>query len=156
VTTLPYTIPEDNPFVNQPPMQPEIYAYGLRNPWRCSCDRGDPVNGTGKGRIICGDVGQNAFEEIDIIVKGGNYGWRAFEGFRCFDRDLCRSKTRILSIFFNLFLQISDLTDSIPPIHAYPHRTGRSVTGGYVYRGCLFPKLQGLYFFADFERGYDK
>lgn len=89
ITTLPYTIPEDNPFVNQPPIRPEVYAYGLRNPWRCSFDRGDPVNGDGKGRLFCGDVGQNAFEEINVIVKGGNYGWRAFEGITCFDRRLC-------------------------------------------------------------------
>ena len=90
VSSLPYTIPEDNPFVNNPKYRPEIYAYGLRNPWRCSFDRGDS-KGNGKGRLFCGDVGQNKFEEIDIIVKGGNYGWRAFEGNSCFDQSLCKS-----------------------------------------------------------------
>lgn len=90
VSTLPYTIPKDNPFVNHSKWQPEIYAYGLRNPWRCSFDRGD-TKGRGKGRLFCGDVGQNRVEEIDIIVKGGNYGWRAFEGDRCFDQRLCNS-----------------------------------------------------------------
>ena len=85
-----YSIPEDNPFAAaNSSARPEIYAYGLRNPWRCSVDRGDK-DGVGKGRIFCGDVGQNQFEEIDIIEKGGNYGWRAFEGFSCFDRKLCR------------------------------------------------------------------
>ena len=88
VSSLPYTIPEDNPFVNHSQWRPEIYAYGLRNPWRCSFDRGDP-KGNGKGRLFCGDVGQNQFEEIDIIEKGGNYGWRAFEGDSCFDSNLC-------------------------------------------------------------------
>ena len=84
-----YSIPKDNPFATNSTARPEIYAYGLRNPWRCSVDRGDK-NGVGKGRIFCGDVGQNKFEEIDIIEKGGNYGWRAFEGFSCFDRQLCK------------------------------------------------------------------
>ena len=88
VSSLPYTIPEDNPFVNQSQWRPEIYAYGLRNPWRCSFDRGD-ARGRGKGRLFCGDVGQNRFEEIDIIEKGGNHGWRAFEGNFCFDSNLC-------------------------------------------------------------------
>ena len=88
VSSLPYTIPKDNPFVNHSQWHPEIYAYGLRNPWKCSYDRGDS-RGRGKGRLFCGDVGQNRFEEIDIIVKGGNYGWRAFEGNSCFDSNLC-------------------------------------------------------------------
>lgn len=85
-------IPPDNPFINVSGARPEIYAYGLRNPWRCSVDRGDRKNGYGKGRIFCGDVGQNAFEEIDIIVKGGNYGWRGREGFNCYDKLICNSK----------------------------------------------------------------
>ena len=84
-----YSIPEDNPFATSSTARPEIYAYGLRNPWRCSVDRGDK-NGVGKGRIFCGDVGQGKFEEIDIIEKGRNYGWRAFEGFNCFDSKLCK------------------------------------------------------------------
>ena len=86
-----YSIPEDNPFATNSTARPEIYAYGLRNPWRCSVDRGDK-NGAGKGRIFCGDVGQSKFEEIDIIEKGRNYGWRAYEGFSCYDRRLCTSE----------------------------------------------------------------
>ena len=89
--TKPYSIPPDNPFLKEPQTLPEIYAYGVRNPWRCSVDRGDRETGYGKGRIFCGDVGQNAFEEIDIIVKGGNYGWRGREGFKCYDKRICNS-----------------------------------------------------------------
>ena len=88
----PYKIPADNPFINTRGMQPEIFAYGARNMWRCSVDRGDKDTQEGRGRIFCGDVGQNRFEEIDIIVKGGNYGWRAFEGFSCYDRELCKGE----------------------------------------------------------------
>ncbi len=84
-----YSIPPDNPFANRSSGLPEIYAYGLRNPWRCSVDRGDSATGEGRGRVFCGDVGQNRFEEIDIIEAGGNYGWRAYEGETCFDRNLC-------------------------------------------------------------------
>ena len=87
-----YAIPPDNPFVGDSTARPEIYAYGLRNPWRCSLDRGDPVTGHGAGRLFCGDVGQDDFEEIDIIEKGGNYGWRGFEGNLCFDQDVCNSR----------------------------------------------------------------
>ena len=87
-----YAIPVDNPFVNDSTARPEIYAYGLRNPWRCSLDRGDPVTGHREGRIFCGDVGQDDFEEIDIIEKGGNYGWRGFEGNLCFDQNICDTR----------------------------------------------------------------
>jgi glucose/arabinose dehydrogenase len=92
----------------------------------------------GAGRIFCGDVGQNRFEEIDIIEKGGNYGWRAYEGFECYDRRLCSNELQSKSKF---------------PIHAYSHSVGQSVTGGYVYRGCQFPRLQGQYIYGDFVQG---
>ncbi|XP_023695130.2 HHIP-like protein 2 [Paramormyrops kingsleyae] len=133
----PYRIPADNPFVADPSARAEVYAYGVRNTWRCSVDRGDPVTRRGRGRIFCGDVGQNRYEEVDIIVKGGNYGWRAKEGFECFDAKLCHN---------------SSLGD-IPPIFAYGHHVGKSVTGGYVYRGCESPNLNGLYIFGDFMTG---
>ncbi|KAM9707555.1 LOW QUALITY PROTEIN: HHIP-like protein 1 [Menidia menidia] len=132
-----YRIPPDNPFVGEQGARPEVYAYGVRNMWRCSVDRGDPQTREGKGRIFCGDVGQNKFEEIDIIEKGRNYGWRAKEGFSCYDKNLCNN---------------SSLND-VPPIFSYPHRLGKSVTGGFVYRGCQNPNLQGYYLFGDFMSG---
>ncbi|XP_072318535.1 HHIP-like protein 1 [Eucyclogobius newberryi] len=133
----PYSIPSDNPFVREKGMKPEIYAYGVRNMWRCSIDRGDAVTGSGRGRMFCGDVGQNKYEEVDIIEKGGNYGWRAKEGFSCYDRKLCQNSS----------------LDDVLPIFAYPHKLGKSVTGGYIYRGCEMPNLNGLYIFGDFMSG---
>ncbi|MBN3305915.1 HIPL2 protein, partial [Amia calva] len=133
----PYRIPDDNPFISDQSARPEVYAYGVRNMWRCSVDRGELVTQRGRGRIFCGDVGQNRYEEIDIIVKGGNYGWRAKEGFECYDDKLCHNSS----------------LDDILPIFAYSHREGKSVTGGYVYRGCESPNLDGLYFFGDFMNG---
>ncbi|KXJ07455.1 HHIP-like protein 2 [Exaiptasia diaphana] len=113
--------------------RPEIYAYGVRNMWRCSLDRGDK-DGRGKGRFFCGDVGQNKFEEIDLIEKGGNYGWRAYEANDCFDSKQCYSPK---------------LSNAIFPIFAYNHSVGKSVVGGYVYRGCQNPNLYGYYIFGD-------
>lgn len=91
---LEYAIPADNPFIGVAGVRPEVYAYGLRNPWRCSVDRGERRTGEGKGRIFCGDVGQSKYEEVDIIERGGNYGWKAFEGYSCYDRNLCSSQAR--------------------------------------------------------------
>ncbi|XP_072314384.1 HHIP-like protein 2 [Eucyclogobius newberryi] len=136
-STQPYRIPPDNPFIGDPDARPEVFAYGVRNMWRCSMDRGDPVSRHGRGRIFCGDVGQNRYEEVDIIVKGGNYGWRAKEGFECYDLKLCHNST----------------LNDILPIFAYSHHVGKSVTGGYVYRGCESPNLNGLYIFGDFMSG---
>ncbi|KAG7250361.1 hypothetical protein CRUP_035483, partial [Coryphaenoides rupestris] len=133
----PYSIPPDNPFLGEKTALPEIYAYGVRNMWRCSVDRGDLVTGYGRGRLFCGDVGQNKYEEVDLIVKGGNYGWRAKEGFSCYDRKLCQNSS----------------LDDVLPIFAYPHKMGKSVTGGYIYRGCQMPNLNGLYIFGDFMSG---
>ncbi|NXT39249.1 HIPL1 protein, partial [Pelecanoides urinatrix] len=132
-----YRIPPDNPFLDDPKARPEIYAYGVRNMWRCSFDRGEPQTKEGKGRLFCGDVGQNKYEEIDIVEKGKNYGWRAREGFSCYDKKLCSNSS----------------IDDVLPIYAYPHKMGKSVTGGYVYRGCESPNLNGLYIFGDFMSG---
>ncbi|XP_023376248.1 HHIP-like protein 1 [Pteropus vampyrus] len=132
-----YRIPPDNPFVSDPAARPEVYALGVRNMWRCSFDRGDPASGAGRGRLFCGDVGQNKFEEVDLVESGRNYGWRAREGFECYDRRLCANAS----------------LDDVLPIFAYPHKLGKSVTGGYVYRGCEYPNLNGLYIFGDFMSG---
>ncbi|XP_054132030.1 HHIP-like protein 1 [Melozone crissalis] len=132
-----YRIPPDNPFVSDPAARPEVFAYGVRNMWRCSFDRGDPHTKEGKGRLFCGDVGQNKYEEVDIVEKGKNYGWRAREGFSCYDKKLCTNSS----------------LDDVLPIYAYPHKMGKSVTGGYVYRGCESPNLNGLYIFGDFMSG---
>ncbi|XP_028677084.2 HHIP-like protein 1 [Erpetoichthys calabaricus] len=132
-----YRIPPDNPFIHDLKARPEVYAYGVRNMWRCSVDRGDPITKEGKGRIFCGDVGQNKYEEVDIIESGKNYGWRAKEGFSCYDKKLCANRS----------------LDDVLPIYAYPHKMGKSVTGGYIYRGCEYPNLNGMYIFGDFMSG---
>lgn len=128
-----YTIPPDNPFVSGGGL-PEIYAHGLRNTWRFSFDRET-------GQLWAGDVGQDAWEEIHIIEKGGNYGWNIMEGFECFPPDVSNCSREGLE----------------PPVHSYPHGAGdaggRSVTGGYVYRGSVLSHLIGGYVYADFMTG---
>ncbi|MCU0671891.1 MAG: PQQ-dependent sugar dehydrogenase [Myxococcota bacterium] len=127
VDVEPYAIPADNPFRSVRGARPEIWAYGLRNPWRFSFDA--PT-----GRLFAGDVGQDAFEEIDLIVRGGNYGWSLREGTRCV-RAGCDNET---------------LMD---PVVQYGRDRGVSVTGGYVYRGTAIPWLSGRYVFGDFASG---
>lgn len=125
----PYAIPSDNPFVGTTGARGEIWAYGLRNPWRFSFD---PCN----NRLFLADVGQNAWEEVDLILRGGNYGWRIMEGPVCFNPPSGCSTTG---------LQM--------PIGSYDHGQGCSVTGGYVYRGTASPILIGRYLFADYCSG---
>jgi len=124
VNKLPYTIPADNPFIKTADARPEIYAYGLRNPWRFSFDRKT-------NQLFAGDVGQNKYEEVDIITKGGNYGWRPIEGFHDFRSDDPKP------------------LKPIAPIAEYPHPEGLSITGGFVYRGKAIPALAGKYIFGD-------
>ena len=126
----PYGIPSDNPFVNKGG-RPEIFSWGLRNPWRFSFDRET-------GKLWAGDVGQNDWEEIDVIEKGKNYGWRLLEGMHCFNPESrCRTANEL-----------------IDPVTEYAHSSGRcSVTGGYVYRGTKIPALLGTYLFGDFCTG---
>ena len=123
------SVPSDNPFVANKTMRPEIWALGLRNPWRFSFDRST-------GALWVGDVGQNKVEEVDIVVKGGNYGWRWYEGFEPYNIDKATAKPSLIT-----------------PVFTYTRDLGRSITGGYVYRGDDYPNLQGLYFFADFVSG---
>jgi uncharacterized repeat protein (TIGR03806 family) len=122
-----YDIPLSNPFVGQAGFKGEIYAYGLRNPFRFSFDRNT-------GDLWLGDVGQNSIEEIDLIEAGGNYGWRVFEGSAPFDDS---ASTLPLSAF-------------TAPVHEYDHSAGFAVIGGYVYRGSRTPTLQGRYLYGDF------
>ena len=123
-----YNVPPDNPFINKPGHRPEIWALGLRNPWRFSFDRETNM-------LYCADVGQNLWEEIHVIEKGGNYGWRFFEGTHPFRPEPDMPK------------------DLIPPIKEYHHDLGLSVTGGYVYRGKTIPSLVGWYIYGDYSSG---
>lgn len=129
----PYAIPSSNPFVNQAGMRGEIWAYGLRNPWRFSFDRGGNV-------LYVGDVGQNAREEINAVSRttaGVNYGWKSMEGTRC---------TGLLGI--------CDQSGLTLPVHEYDTANGNcAVTGGFVYRGSAIPEVVGLYFFSDYCKG---
>jgi glucose/arabinose dehydrogenase len=129
----PYGIPEDNPFLGRSGVRPEIWAYGLRNPWRFSFDR-DTED------LWIGDVGQGEQEEIDRARaghRGGqNYGWNVMEGTECFSPpDGCETQ------------------GLVRPVAVFPTSTGCAVVGGHVYRGSRFPALQGGYFFADFCSG---
>ncbi len=131
-----YGIPPDNPFAgNSSGYREEIYAYGMRNPWRISYDAvGD--------HLWVGDVGQRKWEEIDILAAGGNYGWDCREGLHAYDQaedassPLCATATGL-----------------IDPIWEYSHSEGQSITGGYVYRGSAVPSLAGRYVYADYGSG---
>ncbi len=124
-----YGIPPDNPFAgNTNGFREEIYAYGLRNPWRFSFD---PVTKD----LWAGDVGQNKYEEIDIIKPGKNYGWNIVEGFHCYSPS-----------------SGCDTTGLVPPVWEYSHSEGHSITGGVVYRGKKLSTLNGQYIYADFVK----
>ncbi|KAK3086378.1 hypothetical protein FSP39_017602 [Pinctada imbricata] len=135
----PYSIPLDNPFVNDPSFRPEIYAYGLRNPWRCGKDLGDYVTGKGKGRMACGDVGEHTKEEVDLIKKGANYGWNIMEGDFCVPKKKC-SKAAVTENFEE-------------PIWNYGHDLGFSVIGGAFYRGCSIQHLYGAVIVGEWGSG---
>jgi glucose/arabinose dehydrogenase len=127
----PYAIPPDNPFVGQADTLPEIWAFGLRNPWRYSFDRET-------GDLWIGDVGQSAWEEVDVQPAGStggeNYGWNGMEGAHPYQGDAPPG--------------------AVPPVYDYPHEGGGCVvTGGYLYRGSAIPRLDGAYVFTDFCLG---
>jgi glucose/arabinose dehydrogenase len=130
-----YTVPADNPFVGRTDARPEIWSYGLRNPWRFSFD-------AATGDLYIADVGQDQWEEVDVAPaaqgagRGANYGWSVMEGMHCFGGASCDPSRYTL------------------PVLEYSHREGCSITGGYVYRGAAIPDLQGHYFYSDFCQGW--
>jgi glucose/arabinose dehydrogenase len=121
-----YAIPKDNPFLGRPGAAPEIWAYGLRNIWRMAFDGQT-------GRLWAGEVGQNLYEEINLITKGGNYGWNPRESLHPFSPK-----------------GVGPRNDMIEPIWEYHHDVGKSITGGLVYRGRRLPDLQGHYLYGDY------
>jgi glucose/arabinose dehydrogenase len=127
---LKYGIPKDNPFVGQSSIRPEIYAYGLRNPWRIAFDRKT-------GRFWCGEVGQELWEEVNVITKGGNYGWSNREG----------------SYAFGNRHDVPGVSAPIDPVWQYDHSVGKSITGGRVYNSSRVPELTGKYVYADYVTG---
>ena len=132
VRSAPYVVPPDNPYVGASNARPEIWASGLRNPWRFSFD--PPGE-----RIYIADVGQNQWEELNAApadAPGLNYGWNIMEGSHCFNATSC------------------DQTGLTLPVHEYPHSEGCSVTGGHVYRGVSLTGLAGHYFYSDFCTGF--
>jgi glucose/arabinose dehydrogenase len=137
VPDLNYAVPPDNPFVGGPGLD-EIWAYGLRNPWRCSFDRDT-------GDFFIADVGQDSWEEVNFQSATGsggeNYGWNVLEGLHCYDDEPPGSCNDFLN------------GNSTLPILEYSHSLGCSVTGGYRYRGQNCPDLEGVYFYADFCTG---
>jgi glucose/arabinose dehydrogenase len=124
---LPYAIPQDNPFVGNPKFRPEIWAYGLRNPWRFCFD-----NKTGE--LWLADVGQDRGEEVSLIRKGGNYGWNVYEGFERFSNEYRREGE-----------------DYLQPLFAYRRKYGNSITGGHVFRSPRNPSFQGVYLCGDYN-----
>ncbi len=144
----PYGIPPDNPFVSREGRD-EIFAYGLRNPFRFSFDAG------GDQELFVGDVGQNLFEEVDIVTKGGNYGWNIREGLHCFDPA-------------NPDQPPAECPDTgangeplLDPIIEYPHPglpggIGTTVIGGFVYHGSALPGFEGRYIFGDWSTNFDQ
>jgi glucose/arabinose dehydrogenase len=124
----PYAIPSDNPFVNTPGARDEIWAYGLRNPWRMAFDEAT-------GTLWVGDVGQSNIEEVDTVVRGGNYGWNRLEGNSCFQSSGCSQ------------------SGTVAPVATYNHGQGCSITGGVVARGGPVAAIEGAYLYGDFCSG---
>jgi glucose/arabinose dehydrogenase len=141
------TIPSDNPIAEGKGRR-EIYAWGLRNPWRISFDRETK-------ELYAADIGQDLYEEVDVIKKGGNYGWPIREGFHCFNQNDARSEPEDCP---RVAKDGAPLLDPIFEYKSYrsfrndPGALGISITGGYVYRGSAIAALKGKYVFADWSR----
>ena len=128
----PYAIPEDNPWSDHPSFRPEIWAWGVRNPWRLAFD-------SSAGLLFVADVGQQRREEINVVradAPGLNYGWNEMEGSACYEAGACETAGLVL------------------PAVEYDHSVGCSVTGGEVYRGSDIPEIAGHYFYSDYCRGW--
>jgi glucose/arabinose dehydrogenase len=143
----PYAVPKDNPFVGRTDALPEIWSYGWRNAWRISFDAG------GKRELFAADVGQNKWEYVKIVTKGSNAGWNRIEGSHCFNPDDPSNANTP---------ETCDKTGLTMPIIEYGNLNvikdgkGISITGGYVYRGKLFPKLVGSYVFGDWSKTFSE
>jgi putative heme-binding domain-containing protein len=124
---LPYAVPPDNPFIGRADIRPEIWAWGLREPWRFSFD-------LLTGDLWAGDVGQDRYEEVDILRPGENYGWNVYEGFERFSTQYQKAGVTYVA-----------------PVFAYGRKFGVSVTGGFVYRGNASSSFYGVYIFGDFQ-----
>ncbi|KAL5725532.1 hipl1 protein [Ranunculus cassubicifolius] len=138
-----YSIPKDNPSVEDKELQPEIWTLGMRNPWRCSFDSERP------SYFLCADVGQETYEEVDLITKGGNYGWSVYEGHSLYQStNSTTTNTSLIS------------SDTIFPVLGYSHTEvnknegSASITGGYIYRSTTDPCMQGRYLYADLYAHY--
>ena len=136
-----YAVPKDNPFVSGGGL-PEIYAFGFRNPWGVSFDRG------GARELFVAEVGQDSWEELNIVTKGGNYGWRIREGFVCFDPKKPKVAPEDCP---KVGAGGEPLLD---PVLTYKRSQGISITGGYVYRGRALPQFAGKYIFADWSKNF--
>ena len=154
VNGIPYTIPADNPFKETPRLygdtglvyfKEEIWAYGLRNPWRFSFD-------PDTAQLWCADVGQNMWEEVNIIEKGGNYGWRVIEGYHNYEEDQALIDQMALDLqYANTNEFLNDLKH---PIHEYSHGIGISILSGFVYRGSALTGMTGKYIFGDWSTNW--
>jgi glucose/arabinose dehydrogenase len=122
-----YAVPPDNPFVGRPGVMPEIWALGLREPWRFSFDEAS-------GDLWVGDVGQDLYEEVDVVRRGENYGWNVYEGFEPFSNRYRREGESFVA-----------------PVFAYSRKYGASVTGGYIYRAEPKGSFYGVYVFGDYQ-----
>lgn len=142
----PYNVPDDNPFANTPGAKGEIFAFGFRNPYRFSFDMG------GNRALYLGDAGQSLYEEVDVVTKGGNYGWNVKEGTACFNTDNNKIERPGCPTTDPMGTPLSDPIIQLNNVANPAGGVSTVVVGGYVYRGTTFPQLQGTYVFGSFSQ----